>query len=257
MSATDPTASEGRPGHPWARWMLATLVIAGVAGFYALGLQQVLSWSYLRGHLDGLRAVVRRDPLPALVLFFLAYVAAAALSLPASAALTAAAGALFGRWLGTAVADLAATAGASLAFLGSRYLLRDWVRRRFGERLEAIDRGVGRGGPYYLFTLRLVPVFPFFLINLGMGLTSLGLVPFALVSLVGMLPGTFLYANAGRELGRVASPGEALSSPRVLVALALLGVAPLVLRRLVGGKQRPRLHPATTRPRGGAAGPGP
>jgi uncharacterized membrane protein YdjX (TVP38/TMEM64 family) len=215
-----------------ARWALAAFLILAVGGFYALGLQRYFSWEYVRGHLDALRAWVEQNRLLALGAFFLVYVAAAALSLPIATVLSLTAGALFGRWLGTAVVSLAATLGATLACFSSRYLFRDSVQRRFGERLRAINDGVERDGAYYLFSLRLVPLFPFFLINLGMGLTRMGLTTFAWVSLLGMLPGTFVYVNTGAALGTLASPKDVLS-PVVLVALALLGVAPLLLRKLV------------------------
>jgi uncharacterized membrane protein YdjX (TVP38/TMEM64 family) len=213
----------------WPRWVLAGLLLLALAGFYALGLHRYLSWDYLRSHLDLLQGQVRQHLLPAVLLFFLAYVAVTALSLPAAAALSLLAGALFGRWLGIGVVSLAATAGATLAFLSSRYLLRDWVARRLGDRLAAVNRGVERDGAYYLLTLRLVPAVPFFLVNLGMGLTPLRLPTFAWVSMLGMLPGTFLYVNAGTELGRLASPRDVLS-PGLLLSLALLGVVPLALR---------------------------
>ncbi len=221
-----------------SRWAVAALLVLGVAGFYALGLQRYLSWEYLRGHLDLLQARVAQHLVPALLLFALVYVAVTALSLPVATALGLLAGALFGRWLGTGVVSVAATLGATLAFLSSRYLLRGWVRRHFGGRLAAVNRGVERDGAYYLFTLRLVPAFPFFVVNLGMGLTPMRVRTFAWVSFLGMLPGTFLYVNAGAELGRVASPGDVLSAG-LLVSLALLGLVPLLLRLLV-----PRRQPA-------------
>ena len=122
--------------------------------------------------------------------FFLLYVAGAALSLPGAVILTLAAGAIFGLWLGTLIVSFASTIGASLAFLSSRFVLRDWVKARFGKRIAAIDRGIASEGALYLLTMRLIPAFPFFLVNLAMGLTTMRLPTFALVSQVGMLPGT-------------------------------------------------------------------
>jgi uncharacterized membrane protein YdjX (TVP38/TMEM64 family) len=241
-----PASPEAPPG---IRWAVAGLILLAIGGFYTLGLHRSFAWDDLRGHLDPLRVQVRRDLPAALAVFFLVYAAVTALSLPVATGLSLVAGALFGRWLGTLVVLLAATLGATLALLVSRYLLRGWVWRRFGERLEAIDRGVERAGAYYLLTLRLVPAVPFVLINLGMGLTRMRVLPFALVSLVGMLPGTFVYVNAGAELGRIAAPGDVLS-PRVLGALVLLGVVPLVLRTLfrrIGRRARGDL-PAGTDP---------
>jgi uncharacterized membrane protein YdjX (TVP38/TMEM64 family) len=157
--------------------------------------------------------------------------AVTALSLPVATILTLVGGALFGRGLGTAVVSLASTLGATLAFLLSRYLVRDWVQHRFGERLGPINRGVEKDGAWYLFTLRLLPVVPYFLINLAMGLTPLRVTTFLVVSWLGMLPLTYLYINVGTELASLDSPAG-IVSPKVLLALALAGVVPLVLRKL-------------------------
>src|SRR5262249_40037385 len=161
-------------------------------------------------------------------LFFVVYVTGTGLSLPVAVWLSLLAGYLFGRWLGTSVVILAATCGATLAFLSSRYLFRDAVQRRFGTRLRVINEGVMRDGAFYLFALRLVPVVPFFLINLGMGLTTMRVWTFAWVSLVGMLPGTFTYVNAGGALRDLQKPSDILSG-NVVLALALLGLLPLLL----------------------------
>src|SRR5262245_33891663 len=195
-----PQGSPPATGPRWPRWGLAALLVLAVVGFYVLGLHRYFSWEFIRSHLDAWQAQVGENPLLALVVFFWVYVAVTALSLPGAAILTLVAGALFGRWVGTGVVSAASTLGATLAFLSSRYVLRDWVQRRFGDRLEPINRGVEKDGAYYLFTLRLVPVVPFFLINLGMGLTPIRLTTFAAGSWLGMLPGTFLYVNAGTEL---------------------------------------------------------
>jgi uncharacterized membrane protein YdjX (TVP38/TMEM64 family) len=239
MFVTQPSAiSERSPpgvalGHPWwRRSMLAAVLALAMVAFYAFGLHRYISWDYLHGHLDLLQTEAHDHLLLALVLFFLTYTAVTALSLPVATVLGLLAGALFGRWLGTGAVSLAATAGATLAFLSSRYLLRDWVQRCLGGRLVAVNRGVQRDGPYYLFTLRLLPAFPFFLVNLGMGLTPMRAGTFAWISFLGMLPGTFLYVNAGTELGRIDLP-QGILSPGLLVSLALLGLIPLFLRLLL------------------------
>ena len=200
-------------------------------------MHRYLSWEFIRAHLDDWQAQVGANLFMALVVFFLVYVAVTALSLPAAAILTMLGGALFGRWLGTGVVSLASTVGATLAFLSSRYILRDWVQRKFAERLKPINQGVAQDGAYYLFTLRLVPAVPFFLINLGMGLTPMRTATFAVVSWLGMLLGTFLYVNAGTELATLDSPGDLLSW-KVLGSLALLGIAPLVIRQFMHWKIR-------------------
>jgi uncharacterized membrane protein YdjX (TVP38/TMEM64 family) len=235
---TGPPENAPTPRRPWwPRLALAAGLIMAVAAFYAFGLHEYVSWDYLRGHLDALEAWVNEHLLLALVLFFLVYTALTALSVPSGAALSVIAGALFGRWLGTGVVILAATLGATLAFLNGRYLLRDWVQRRFGDRLGPLNRGVERDGAYYLLTLRLVPLAPFFLINFGMGLTRMRLGTYVWVSLLGMLPGTFIYVNAGTAARDINSPGDVLS-PGVLLALALLALVPLALRLLVRGAAR-------------------
>ena len=220
------------------RWGLAVLLLAGVIGFFTAGLHRTLTWDAARSQVAGWQAHAQDRPVAAVAVFFLAYVALTALSLPVAAVLTLAAGALFGRWAGTGVASLAATAGATLAFLASRYLFRDWVRSRVGDRLGGLGLGGGRDGAYYLFALRLVPAVPFVLINLGAGLTPMRARTFALASWAGMLPGTFLYANAGAALATVDRPADILSPP-VLVALALLGLAPLAARLAVRWARRP------------------
>lgn len=232
MPTTDapPAGPSGR--RRWGRWIVAALLLLGIALFYVLGLHRLLTWESLRGQIDAWKERVEANPLTAACVFFLAYVAATALSLPIATGLSLIAGALFGRWLGTGLVLGAATLGATLAFLSSRYVLRDGVRRRFAGRLRALDDGIMRDGAFYLLMLRLVPVFPFFLVNLGMGLTPLRVITFAWVSLVGMLPGTFVYVNAGAELGSLATPADVFS-PGMLLALALLGVVPLVLRLLL------------------------
>jgi uncharacterized membrane protein YdjX (TVP38/TMEM64 family) len=219
------------------------LLVLSVAAFYALGLYRYVSWDYLRSHLEVWQFQVHQHRILAVALFFLGYVAATALSLPLAAVLSLAAGALFGRWLGTAAATLAATVGATLAFLSSRYLLQDWVQGRYRDRLNPLNEGVVKDGAYYLFTLRTVPLFPYFLVNLGMGLTPLRLWTFVWVSLVGMLPGAFIYVNAGTALAGLDSPSEILSAG-VLISLALLGLVPLGLRLLV--RRGIRLRTAAT-----------
>jgi uncharacterized membrane protein YdjX (TVP38/TMEM64 family) len=166
------------------------------------------------------------------LLFFLAYVAITSLSLPAAGVLSLTAGALFGRGWGTAVVSLASTLGATLALLVARYILRDFVQRRYGSRLEPLQRGIDRDGAYYLFTLRLVPAFPFFLINLGMALTRMPVRTFAWVSWLGMLPAIFVFVNAGTEIRGIDTPSAVLS-PGILISLALLGLLPLLFRKIL------------------------
>jgi uncharacterized membrane protein YdjX (TVP38/TMEM64 family) len=214
------------------RVLLLGLVVVGLALFYGLGFHRTLSWESIRAGLDDWQRLVQAYPVVSVCLFLVLYLVVTALSLPFALVLTLLAGALFGRWLGTGVVSIASTAGATLAFLLSRYLLREGIQRRFGTTLKSINEGVEREGAYYLFLLRLVPVVPFFLVNLGMGLTPIRLRTFIVVSWAGMLLGTFLYVNAGTMLATLDEPADLLST-RVLVSLALLGVVPLLLRKLV------------------------
>jgi uncharacterized membrane protein YdjX (TVP38/TMEM64 family) len=227
-------------GRSWSRWLLAGILILAVAGFF-LGWFDYFTWDNIRANLDTFQAEVENHWILSLVVFFLLYAAITALSIPVAAIMTLLGGALFDRIIGTLLISLAATVGAVFAFWSSRYLFRDLVQKRFGPRLEAFNRGFERDGGYYLFTLRLVPLFPFFLVNLGMGLTSIGTWQYTWVSWVGMLPGTFLYVNAGRELGTLESPKD-IVSPGVLISLILLGVAPLVLRKLIPRHRKDDSH---------------
>lgn len=214
------------------RLWLGLGVLAAVALFFALDLQRYLSLAAVQGSLGSLReAYAEHGPLM-VGGYFLCYVLMAALSLPGATVMGLAGGAVFGFWVGTAAVSFASTIGATLAFLMSRYLLRDAVQRRFGDRLAAVNEGVAREGAWYLFTLRLIPVFPFFVINLVMGLTPMPARTFYWVSQLGMLGGTMVYVNAGRELGRLESLSGILS-PSMLLAFALLGLFPLAVKKAV------------------------
>ncbi|ART81461.1 pyridine nucleotide-disulfide oxidoreductase [Oceanisphaera profunda] len=179
--------------------------------------------------------------------FFVLYVVLAALSLPGAAIMTLAAGAFFGVWQGLVLVSFASSIGATLAFLVSRFLLRDQVQQRFGDRLKAIDKGINRDGAFYLFTLRLVPVFPFFIINLLMGLTALPIRTFYWVSQLGMLPGTLVYVNAGTQLAAINSLSGILS-PTLLASFALLGIFPLLARAVLRLIQRRKVYRGFNKP---------
>lgn len=218
--------------------VLLGLILLLVAGFFYFDLGQYLNLQALKAQQVALNAQVIANPWLVGGLFFLAYVTVTALSLPGAALMTLVAGALFGLLGGTVLVSFASTLGATLAMLISRFLLRDWVQARFGQRLAAIDQGIAREGASYLFALRLVPVFPFFLINLAMGLTRLPARTFWWISQVGMLPGTLVYVNAGRELAQLESLSGILS-PGLLGAFVLLGLLPILSRRaLEWGKAR-------------------
>ncbi len=221
-------------------------IILVVAAFFALDLQRHLSLDALRNSLGGLRQAYSEHAVLMVGGFVLCYVLMAALSLPGATVMGLAGGAIFGFWVATLAVSFASSLGATLAFLLSRYLFRDVVQRRFGDRLSAMNEGVAREGAWYLFTLRLIPVFPFFVINLLMGLTPMPVRTFYWVSQLGMLGGTMVYVNAGKELGKLESMSGILS-PSILMAFALLGLFPLAVKKIVGWVQARKK---------GAAGPG-
>ncbi|MFY3383992.1 FAD-dependent oxidoreductase [Paracidovorax sp. MALMAid1276] len=230
------------------RLALVALFAALIWAFFAVGGPEWLTLDGLRSGLDQLATWKDASPIVLGLGFGAAYVLVAALSLPGAAILTLASGAIFGLFWGTLIASFASTLGATLAFWSARYLLRDWVQERFGDRLKPINDGIARDGAFYLFTLRLVPVFPFFLINLLMGLVPIRSLTFYAVSQVGMLAGTLVYVNAGTQLARIDSVSGILS-PGVTLSLALLGVFPLVAKWALGYVQRRRVYARWTRPR--------
>ena len=212
------------------RWgLLAVLLVTGTA-FFALGLQRYLSLEYVKSQQGQLEAWRAANPLVAALSFFGLYIGVTALSLPGATILTLAAGAIFGLGWGSLIASFAASIGATLAFLMSRVVLRDWVQAKFGERLAAINEGVRKDGAFYLFSLRVVPLFPFFLINLAMGLTRIRVLTYYWVSQIGMLLGTLVYVNAGTQLARIDKLAD-VASPGVLASLALLGLFPLIAKK--------------------------
>ena len=226
-----------------SRLLLVLVLAAALAGFVAFDLARFLSLEHLRAAQTQLAALYAERPAVVIGAFFAVYVAVTALSLPGAVPLTLAGGALFGLGLGTLVVSFASTLGATLAMLVSRHLLREAVQSRFGARLAEVDRGIARDGAFYLFTLRLVPVLPFFAINLLMGLTAMRVWTYAWVSQLGMLAGTLVYVNAGTQLAQITSL-QGIVSPQLLGAFALLGALPLVGRWLVSAlKARRALAP--------------
>lgn len=210
--------------------VLAFVSLAG--GFFHFDLQQYLTLDYLRESRGQLQEFYVNEPVLMLGGYFVLYVLATALSLPGAAVLSLAGGGLFGLTAGVLTVSFASTIGATLAMLLARFLLQDWVQNRFGEYLRTFNEGIEREGGFYLFGLRLVPAFPFFAINLVMGLTPMRAWTFFWVSQLGMLPGTVVYINAGSELGKIQSMGDILS-PGLIGAFVLLGLFPLAAKRLV------------------------
>lgn len=211
------------------RWLLAALLAAAAIAIVALDPGQYLSLETLKARQSALEDWVGAHPLEASLGGFAVYVAVTALSIPGAAVMTLAAGAVFGLLWGTVIVSFASSVGATLAFLIARYLLHDAVQARFGHRLRAVNRGVERDGPIYLLTLRLIPVIPFFVINVLMALTPIATRHFYLYSQIGMLPATLVFVNAGTRLAQIERPGDILSAP-VLVSLGLLAALPFVTR---------------------------
>ena len=214
------------------RWAVLAVVLVLIAAFFATGLHRYFTLENLRASRAAIVAYRDAQPLLASAAFFGLYVTFAALSLPASGLMTVAAGAIFGLAWGLALVSFASAIGATLAFLVSRFVLHDVIQRRFGDKLKAINAGVRRDGAFYLFTMRLIPAFPFFIINPVMGLTPIRTWTFYWVSQVGMLPLTAIFVYAGQELARIGSPREILS-PTLLTALVLIGLFPLIARKVL------------------------
>lgn len=227
--------------------MVAILAVL-IAAFFYFDLNTYLTLDGLKGSIDDFRHW--RDASPVLVLggFFLIYVTATALSLPGAAILTLTAGALFGLAEGLLLASFASSLGALLAFLVSRYILRDTIKRKFPDRLASIDKGIEREGAFYLFTLRLVPLFPFFLINLLMGLTAIKSWTFYWVSQIGMLAGTFVYVNAGTQLSQLESLQGILSLDLIL-SFVLLGIFPLIAKAIIRVIKKQRVYKGWKKPK--------
>ena len=221
------------------RLAVVALVVALVVAFLWLDLGRYLGIEYLKARQADIDAFYHEHPLAVLAAYFAAYVAITGLSLPGAAIMTLAGGAVFGLLWGTVVVSFASTLGATVAFVVSRYILRDGIQRRYGDRLGTINAGVERDGGFYLFTMRLVPAFPFFVVNLVMGLTPMRTLTFAWVSQLGMLPGTIVYVNAGTQLGQIESL-QGILSPALVGSFVLLGIFPLLARWIVGAIQRRR-----------------
>src|SRR5262245_28509912 len=207
---------------------IATLI----ATFFVFDLQRYISLDYFRGQQAAIEAYFRAHPLRTAAVYFAVYVAVTGLSLPGAAIMTLVDGVIFGLLWGTVIVSFASTIGATLAFLASRYLFRDAIQAKLGDKLTAINRGVEKEGAFYLFALRLVPAFPFFVINLVMGLTPMKTRTFYWVSQIGMLAGTLVYVNAGTQIAQVSSPAG-LASPALIGSFVLLGIFPLIAKKIL------------------------
>ena len=227
---------------------LLGVIAAAIFSFFYFDLNSYLTLEGMKGSLDTFKSQIADNPVLSIGVFFAIYVAVTALSLPGAAILTLAAGALFGLVQGLVIVSFASSVGATLAFLVSRFILRDTVRNKFKEKLKKIDEGVEKQGAFYLFTLRLVPVFPFFLINLLMGLTSLKTWTFYWVSQIGMLAGTSVYVNAGTQLAQIDSL-SGIVSPGLIFSFVLLGIFPWIAKGIVALVSRRRVYKGYNKPK--------
>ena len=227
---------------------LLGVIVAAIFSFFYFDLNSYLTLQGMKDSLDTFQAQIAQNPVLSIGVFFAIYVAVTALSLPGAAILTLAAGALFGLAQGLIIVSFASSVGATLAFLVSRFILRDTVRNKFKEKLKKIDEGVEKQGAFYLFTLRLVPVFPFFLINLLMGLTSLKTWTFYWVSQIGMLAGTAVYVNAGTQLAQIDSL-SGIVSPGLIFSFVLLGIFPWIAKAIVAVVNRRRVYKGYSKPK--------
>jgi uncharacterized membrane protein YdjX (TVP38/TMEM64 family) len=238
---------------------LAAIIVLAVIAFFAFDLDRFMSLAYLKESRAMFQDLYARYTVPVIGIFFLVYVVVVALSLPGAAVMTLAAGALFGFWAGLVLVSFASSVGATLACFVARYLFRDWAQAKLGGWIERINRGIRREGAFYLFTMRLIPAIPFFAINLGMALTKMSLFTFYWVSQVGMLPGTAVYINAGKQLGEISSLGDVLSAD-LIVSFVILGVFPLAVKKILNfiraktgrGRITPEEAPEGEEPTGGS-----
>lgn len=233
---------------PIKKIAVVAVIALAVASWFYFDLGSYLQFETLQQRLGGLQAWYAENPALAGLLYFLIYIAVTALSVPGAAIMTLAGGALFGFWYALVLVSFASSIGATLAFLVSRLLLRDWVQGRFGRQLRAVNEGFAKDGAFYLFSLRLVPIFPFFIINLLMGLLPIPTRRYYWVSQLGMLPATAVYVNAGTQLGQLESTAGIIS-PGLLLSFVLLAVFPFLARWLLGYIQSRRVLRQYSRPR--------
>ena len=214
------------------RMVIIGLIVLGIAVFSYFDLGRYLTLDYLKASQAKFQELYQAHRFPVIAAYMGIYITVTAMSLPGAAVLTLAGGGLFGLIVGTIAVSFASTIGATLACLISRFLLRDWVQNKFRNKLTTINQGIEKEGAFYLFSLRLVPIFPFFMINLVMGLTRMSLFTFFWVSQIGMLAGTLVYVNAGKELAKIDSLSGILS-PGLLLSFVVLGLFPITMKKLL------------------------
>ena len=224
--------------------LLAILIF----GFFFFDLHQYFDFSYIKSKQQAITDYFHTHPVKTSLIFFFIYIAVAGLSLPGAGILSILAGAIFGLALGVAIVLLAATIGATIAFWFSRYIFHDFVQDRFGDKLRAINKGIERDGAFYLFTLRLIPIFPFFIINLVMGLTPMRTIVFAVTSFLGMIAGSLIFVNVGTQLANIDSL-DGILTPGIIFAFALLAIFPWLARKFLTILKAKRVYKSFTKPK--------
>lgn len=236
------TAAQQPTSSITGKLVVATLFLAAISAFILLDLKSYLSLDVLKANRDSLLTFTQEHYVSAAAVFILIYILQTAFSLPGATMMTLTGGFLFGSLWGPLYVNLGATTGATLAFLAARYMFHDWVERRFGDRLSQIQAGFAKNAFSYLLTLRLIPLFPFFLVNLLSGLTRVNVGTYMAATALGIIPGSVVYTFAGRQLGTINSLSE-LASPRLLLAFSLLGLlilVPIVYRQVTSSPRRRR-----------------
>ena len=231
-----------------SRWIALVVVVSLIGAFFQYDLGNYLTLDNIKSEQEALRGLVDTNPAEFIAGYFFIYVAVTALSIPGAAVMTLVAGALFGLWWGLLIVSFASTIGATLAMVIARWLFKQEVENRFKNQISTINKGIEKDGAFYLFTLRLVPAFPFFAINLAMALTSMNVITFFLVSQVGMLAGTFVFVNAGTELAQVKNLSDVLSAG-LLMSFVLLGVFPLLAKWFVDWVKAQRVYSGFEKPK--------
>ena len=228
--------------------IVVPLIALAVLSYFTLDPGQYLTLGFAQSQLSSIQDYKNENFAQAAILYFTAYVIVTSLSIPGAIIITLSGGAIFGLLWGTLLVSFASSIGATLAFLVSRLLLRDWVESKFGDYLAPLNKGIEKEGSFYLFSIRMVPLFPFFMVNLLMGLTSIRTSSFYLVSQAGMLAGTVVYINAGSELAQISSLSGLVSAP-VIFSLVLLGVFPLIAKLILNSLQRNKQTKNYTKPK--------
>jgi len=223
--------------------ILAAIIVALIAAFFIFDLQQYFNLEYLKEQKSVLAEFYANNPFLVSILFFLIYVGFTALALPAASILTLAGGAIFGFWHGLILVSFASTIGATIAFLLTRFLFGEAIEKKFGDRLATINQGIEKEGAFYVFGLRLVPLFPFFMVNSLLALTKLKTITYYWASQLGMLVGTAVFVNAGTQLAQISSTSDILS-PKLLLSFVLLGVFPIIAKYALNWLKRTKSNDA-------------